>query len=306
MLKFYFDLSMFDGAAAGSDGGEGGPASHSSGEDSGQEVVYGKQSDGKADGDEGEGSDDQVAAGQDDSTEEDADSEFEELIKGKFKEQYGKHVQDAINHRFKNQQDLNAEIDDMNDSLTPLYQKYDIEYGDFESLAEALGNDDSLFEAEAEERGMSVDELKYIKELEADQARNERVQRQYQQKQQGEQQYAAWMQQAQETQKAYPNFNLQTEVQNDSFLKLLDAGLTVTQAYEATHAKDIIANAVGTTAEKVAKQTTDTIRSRGLRPQENGQSRRAGTIVKDDVSKLTDADIAEVIRRAEHGEKITF
>ena len=57
---------------------------------------------------------------------------------------------------------------------------------------------------------------------------------------------------------------------------------------------------------QVEKTVTDNIRARGARPQENGAAPKSAVVVKDDVSKLTPADRAEIARRAAMGETITF
>ena len=52
--------------------------------------------------------------------------------------------------------------------------------------------------------------------------------------------------------------------------------------------------------------TVDGIRAKGARPQENGTTSQGAFIVKDDVSKLSKRDRAEIIRRAARGEHIEF
>ena len=59
-------------------------------------------------------------------------------------------------------------------------------------------------------------------------------------------------------------------------------------------------------AKATEKQVVDGIRAKGARPQENGTTSQGAFIVKDDVSKLSKRDRAEIIRRAARGEHIEF
>lgn len=300
MKNIKLNLRLLDGGA------EGGVASTGEGSNTSQTeekpvVLYGKQ-------DEAEGNDgnDQSAQGQGskDSGADDLNKEFEDLIKGKFKDVYSQRVQDTISQRFKNQKDLSAQIDSYNSALAPLFDHYGVDAGDIDSLTEAIKDDDALYEEEAADRGLSVDDLRYIKELEAEQERNARLQEQMEAEQQSQAQYNAWMDEAKGLEADYPGFDLREEVQNEDFLQLLDLGWKMEDAYKAIHADDLLANAVGTAHHAAQKAVTDNIRARGMRPAENGLGAKAGVVIKDDPSKYTDDDIKEIIARVQRGEKI--
>ena len=89
---------------------------------------------------------------------------------------------------------------------------------------------------------------------------------------------------------------------NPDFLALLQRGVSVEQAYKVLHMDDFLSKATA----QAEKTVTDNIRARGARPQENGAAPKSAVVVKDDVSKLTPADRAEIARRAAMGETITF
>ena len=74
------------------------------------------------------------------------------------------------------------------------------------------------------------------------------------------------------------------------------------QAYKVLHMDDFLSKATA----QAEKTITNNIRARGARPQENGAAPKSAVVVKDDVSKLTPADRAEIARRAAMGETITF
>lgn len=104
----------------------------------------------------------------------------------------------------------------------------------------------------------------------------------------------------------YPGFNLQRELDNADFGRMLGAGVSVKAAFEALHHEEIMAGAMQYTAKTIAKKTADGIASRNNRPVENGLGAQASANVRADVSKLTKADRAEIARRVARGERIVF
>ena len=118
--------------------------------------------------------------------------------------------------------------------------------------------------------------------------------------------YAQWMQEEQEAKKVYPSFNMQAEMQNPEFVKLLRSNVNVRTAYEVLHKDEIIPAAMQFTAKTVESKLAKKIAANGSRPAENGMSSQASSVVKSDVSQLTKMDIAEISRRVARGEKISF
>jgi hypothetical protein len=118
--------------------------------------------------------------------------------------------------------------------------------------------------------------------------------------------YAQWMDQSKEAQKVYPSLNIRDEIKNPNFASLLRAGIDVKTAYEVVHKDEIIPAAMQFTAKAVEQKLTNNIIARGARPTENGISSQSATVVKSDVSQLSKADRAEIIRRVQRGEKIRF
>ena len=294
--RLLMDLSMFDGTD-GSPAETGGIADHTSESqtDKKPQVLYGKQDAGNSEGDS------RFANGTDST---DLNAEFDALIKDKYKEQYDSRIQDTINKRFKNQRDLSDELDNYNSKLSPLFNRYGIEAGDVDSLADAINNDDSLYKDEADERGISLEELKYMKQLEFQNQEAEMIRSRLEAEQKAQEDYDGWVAEAEALKTKYPNLDLRAEAQNEKFTGLLRMGWSVEDAYTAAHANEFIADAVGTAAKSTEKNVVDNIRARGMRPAENGIGQNNGVIIKDDPSKYSDADILEIIKRANAGEKI--
>jgi hypothetical protein len=104
----------------------------------------------------------------------------------------------------------------------------------------------------------------------------------------------------------YPSFELDAELSNPAFGRLLSNGIDVKTAFEVIHKDEILAGgmeyAVKTTKEKISKSIQS-----GTRPQENGLSSQSATSPGDiDLSKLTLAQIRDFTARAQAGERITF
>lgn len=236
----------------------------------------------------------------------DPNAEFEKLIKGQYKQQYDQKVQDIIRKRLKGPMETVEKYTALQPVLEILAKKHGVDAGDIDALTKAIEADDSYFEQEAMELGMSV---KQLKELRSAQRENADLRRQIQERQKqenAEKIYSTWMQQAEETKKVYPGFDLRAELGNSKFLDLLNSNIDVRTAYEVLHKDDIIPAAMQFAAKTVESKLASKIASGASRPAENGMNSGSAAVVKSDVSQLTKADRQEIIRRVARGEKIRF
>lgn len=239
-------------------------------------------------------------------TEPDPNAEFEKLIKGQYKAQYDAKVQDTIQKRLKGTKETVEKYTALQPVLEILAKKHGVDAGDIDALTKAIEADDSYFEQEAMELGMSV---KQLKELRSAQRENENLRRQIQERQNQEnadKTYFTWLQQAEETKKVYPGFDLNAETENPKFMELLNSNIDVRTAYEVLHMNEIIPAAMQFSAKTVESKIASKIASGASRPAENGMNSGSAAVVKSDVSQLTKADRQEIIRRVARGEKIRF
>ena len=236
----------------------------------------------------------------------DRQAEFEKLIKGEYKDLYDARVQDTVQKRLKS----SKEITDKYEALTPVLEmmakKYGVDASDVQALSKAVEEDDSYYEEEALSKGLTVAQLKEIKRMERENADLKRQMDEAQRQEAGKKLYSAWMQQSDETKKVYPSFNLDAEMKNPEFVKLLRSNVDVRTAYEVLHKDEIIPAAMQFTAKTVEQKLANKIAAGGARPSENGMSSQGAAVVKSDVSQLSKADRAEIIRRVQRGEKIRF
>lgn len=236
----------------------------------------------------------------------DRNAEFEKLIKGEYKDLYDARMQDTIQKRLKSTKETVDKYNSLTPTLELLAKKYGVDANDVEALNKAIEQDDTYYEEEALEKGVTVEQLKEIKKMEKENAELKRQMQEKNAKEQGAKLYAQWMEQADKAKTIYPSFDLRAEMNNPKFLDLLKANIDVRTAYEVIHKDDIIPAAMQFTAKTVEQKLTNKIIANGARPTENGISSQSSAVVKSDVSQLSKADRAEIIRRVQRGEKIRF
>ena len=312
--KFRMNLCLFgEGASAGaSSGGEAG--GNATGSNAGvadqkkqpEKVVYGIQENDPAVVDNNSQEEEKATKNDAQTQSEPVDKgkAFEDMIKGDYKEQFDARVKQILDRRFKDQGELEKFKTDSQEILDLMYAKYGVK--DLKSLQKAVQEDDSYFEEAAEAENLTVEQYKYKLKLEKENAQFKQAQQEAERIRQANNAYAEWQRQSEALKARYPNFSLRNESANPQFVRLLQNGIDVKTAFETIHHDEILSGAMLQTANAVRKNVTDSIKARGLRPSENGINAQAGVIVKNDVSKLTPKDRAEIARRARMGETIKF
>ena len=237
---------------------------------------------------------------------EDRNAKFEALIKGEYKDLYDARVQDTVQKRLKSSKETVDKYNSLSPTLEILAKKYGVDATDVEALNKAIEEDDSYFEEEALEKGLTVEQLKEIRKMERENADLKRQMEEQNRRDNANKVYAQWMEQAESTKAIYPSFDLRAELQNPRFADLLRSNVDVRTAYEVIHKDEIIPAAMHFTAKQVEQKLTNKIIANGARPAENGNSSQSASVVKSDVSQLSKADRQEIIRRVQRGEKIRF
>lgn len=137
-----------------------------------------------------------------------------------------------------------------------------------------------------------VAENQYLRRMQAEEAQNRSAQ----------DKASKLKAEAEETKKVYPDFDLKAQLENEQFVNLLKAGLGVKKAYEAANIDTILAN----NEKNTEKMVVDSIRSKGVRPIENGSDTTGGIVLEKNISKLTKKERKELANRAAMGETIRF
>ena len=241
------------------------------------------------------------ATPQDAAAQETQKATFEEMLKANpdYKEAYDKSMQKAIRQRFAKAK----AAEDRWAKAVPILNVYAAKYGvdpeDLDAMQEAVDKDYSLYEERAYGNGLTVEQQIKMDKLTAE---NNRL-REERQAEALQRSREAWLRQreaeAAELKQEFPDFDLSAMMQNERFIPMREA-------YIAMNADGILQGAMSYTAQQVAKKTATTIAQRGSRPVEGGMSGQASAKVATDVSKLSNAEIAEYVLRAQRGEHITL
>ena len=317
------DLQLFnDGGAGGAEGSavatesapkvENKPSGSNRRSKSGEfsNVVFGKQ--------EGTTSDDTASlategnptgAGKTDvtttsNTLEDRRKAYNDLINGEYKDIDQERFQQVFDRRFKQVKSMEADLAAQKPILDRLMNRYGVE--DVAQLETALNKDYDFWERVAEERGQTVEQYFANEKLELENKELKAMRERAVGQQQFRHQIDDWYKQAESVKELYPSFDFKTEAQNPEFLSLLKSGNTVEHAYKVLHFDELTQNAARVAAQTADAQAQAKFKSKSSRPSENGTSSKSAVIVKDNVASLTRADRAEIARRVQRGEKITF
>lgn len=291
-LQLFADGAAATGGVAGADGATGATAADA-GQQSGEPANAGT-----------------AAAGQEQT---DSKPSFEELIKGEFKDQYNASVENIVKNRLKDSTQRLQRYEAAQPIFDILAEKYGVDPTDLAALTKATQEDTSFYREEALATGKDEKEIAETRRIKRENASFRRQLQEIQQQQaqqrtheQADQQVKAWHQQAEQTKQLYPGFNMDTELKNETFKRLLTSGIDVRKAYEVVHMDEIQRGAMQFAAQKAAKSVADSVIAGANRPAENGTAAQGAVTTKVDVSKLTDEQIMDYRRRARKGEKITF
>ena len=236
-----------------------------------------------------------------------AEQEFEELISGRFKDLYEKksaeREEKAIKKRFKNQAESNEKNSKYEKALSRLAYHYGKDKSDYEGIVESIDSDDSWLEDEAYAKNMSTKALREQENTQRELAelRAQVTAREEEEKKQAT--FAQWTKEAEATKELYPSFDPQKEFNDQKFLKALAFHKNVTDAYEATHFKEILAS----TAKAVEQRTTENLSKMYARgkthPTESASDTRATAQSTFDPSKLSHKELADLRERIARGEQ---
>ena len=104
----------------------------------------------------------------------------------------------------------------------------------------------------------------------------------------------------------HPDFNLQSELENETFKQLYENGVSVSTASHAAHFDQLLENAAAAARKEAVKAAFDTVRAKGVRIREAASSGASGLNIRHDVSRLTKKQRAEIARRVIAGEDIVL
>lgn len=117
-----------------------------------------------------------------------------------------------------------------------------------------------------------------------------------------EEQLERWAREAEELLGEYPDLDLQSECESELFRHLLRGKLSMRDAYEMAHAKELREAAVEAARQETEKRVLDAVRARGTRPQENGADSGSGFTMGFDPLRLGRKERKEIVKRMLEGD----
>lgn len=200
---------------------------------------------------------------------------FETLIKGEYKEDFQKKVEEILRRRFRNQEKRREEP-----------AKNEEKPAENEEKPEEIKENPEPAAPEPEERPEG--------EETAAEGRDSRDPR-----------YERLLRSARAARRTYPQLDLRKELASPRFADMVLRGVDVRTAYEAVHHEEMLRSAMGYGVQKAAEKL-----SRAQitgRPAENGAESQSASVERLDPRHMTAEERAEIRRRVlERGEKVWF
>ena len=217
-------------------------------------------------------------------------------------------MQSIIKARLRNASGAEQALQAMQPAIEVLARQHGMSMDalDYGKLAEAISNDDSMYEDRALELGVPVDVAKQIDQSERAAARQQREQADALERQRIEQHIEGLKQQGEALKRTFPNFDLATELRNPAFARMTapNVGISVEDAYYAVHRNEIQSAAMQITQQQTAAKMANAIRSGQSRPVENGSSSQAPSVTTFDYAHASREQREALKRRIRSGERI--
>lgn len=255
--------------------------------------------------------------------EENVEEEFEKLINGKYKDAYQSKVESFVKDRMSTK---NKQISDMqkkestgNQIFALIANKYNVQPDDLDGLLKAVTEDKDLFAEKALAAGVTTEEARNnfftqqktnAQEEELESLRREKAARELD---------THLRTIAAETQKEFPNFNLEEEFQNPSFRTALDfiaqqrneqnekTGCNdeiydLTAAYKMAHFDKLLKDLVKRSSSAAISAAAQSIQSGARRPTENAVKKSGTTTQRKSVADMSDAEFDDFYQKVRRGE----
>ena len=234
---------------------------------------------------------------------------FDDFIK-QHKDLYDARVKDQITRRMKasdaEKSTMRASLDRHNTLIAKLSEKYGVDATDLDGIEKAMDSDTSYIEEEAASRGLTVEQLRHMRAIEAENKRFKAAAEAQQAQMQRDSVLAKWNEQAEQLKAVYPDFDLETEAANADFAQLLGNGVDMRLAYEVIHRDELTEQSMRYAVQRTEKRVADSVRANGRRPAEGAGKGGAAAAIETDVSKMTKQQMEDLERRARRGERITL
>jgi hypothetical protein len=216
---------------------------------------------------------------------------YADLIKSdEYKEEHKAYMDKTIGERLKKYKGIEENLGKHKELLDIVANKYGVNPDDenfLEVLHQKIDADDSYYENYAMEHDISTEEARKIVTMQRKVAQADAQKAAMEKEEQMRQQIMLLHQNAEKTKARFPQFDLDTEMQDEKFRRLcaVNNGDT-TAAYMACHYNDIISNQVQMATRQAQAQTAQAVAANKARPIENGLSSSASSVVTQDFRNM--------------------
>ena len=231
-----------------------------------------------------------------------AEPTFDELVKGKYKQDFDSRVREIISRRMASR---DAELDGMRPIMAILQQRYGVEDGKgaAEAVRQALESDDAYWQAAADKAGMTAEQMRQMSMAEAHSRELQKRLEAFQTETARQEALRMLTTQAEQVKVQYPDFDVDAELAaNPRFGAMVQNGIDMLTAYQVCHQQEFLAAARRQAEEKIA----GTVRANQNRPAENGTGGRQPVKLGGDPSKWTKEQFRDVYKRVGRGERIVL
>ncbi len=306
-MKHHLDLQLF------AEGGDGAGTSGVTGQDAAgrtgvmDQAAAGQNRSAGSGAPEAQANTPAAKGGKQNATQDDAAGWQE--AKTKYKTQYDADVQNIVRGRLKDAESNAQTLAALQPMLESMAKQFGVNASDHQALIDRYFDDDSLYEQEASETGLTVDAVKQMHKLRTERDRAQAEVSKFTAQAQMEQHLRGLVQQSDSFRAKYPAFNLDEAMQDERFVRMTspNGGLTVEQAYAALHHDEMQAYAMQQAAQQSRIQAAQTVQANMARPRENAARGMAPAApVRNDPSTLKVKDFRSILDQARSGAKISF
>ena len=238
----------------------------------------------------------------------DIQARWEAAKKGEFAEMYGRDVQAAIQDRFKNQQNLQGELEMLEPALKVLRERAGVQNN--QDLVHQIMDDDSLYEDAANEAGMTVGAYKEYLQFKQEHDEHVRAAEVQQFREGVERHFQKLAAEAQQLKERFPDIDIRQELQNPAFRRMTapDVGMSVEDAYFAVHHKELVPQAMAYGMQRARSQMAQTVMANQNRPREGGlgSKQNAAADMKIDPRQMSRKERDALRAQIHAGKRITF
>ena len=196
--------------------------------------------------------------------------------------EYSEQISKMMRERLKKSKGAEETLAKMTPALENLAKSYGLDTSnlDYSALSEKILGDNGLYRDKALELGVDEDTARKLEQFDLMQQRQKRTEETNQKEAAMQQHYSNLRQQGEAMKAKYPQFDLDAEFKNPTFMRLTAPGVNipVEDAYFLVHRKEIEKAALAEAAKQTTKNIANAMRSGTMRPQENGAASAAPSV----------------------------